>query len=58
MGDEEIGVGGGEDDYFWTGAAVDVSGEGGDEGGEVGGEFVVPEVDGGIVEGGADDGGG
>lgn len=60
VGDEEGGVGGGEDDYFWRwgAGAVDGGGEGGDEAGEVGGEFGVPEVEGGVVHGGADDGGG
>ncbi len=63
VGDEEGGVGGGEDDYFWrwgraVGAVIDGGGEGGNEGGEVGGEFGVPEVEGGVVHGGADDGGG
>ena len=47
MGDEEVRVCGREDDDFGVGGGgVDVGGEGVDEGRDVGGEFVVPEVDG------------
>ena len=58
VGDEEGGVGAGDDDDFGGGGGVGGGGEGGEEGGEVGGEFVVPGVDGGVVDGGADDVGG
>ena len=58
VGDEELAVGAGQDDYFWPGGAVDVGGEGGHEGAEVGRECAVPEVDGGVVDADADDGGG
>ena len=53
VGDEEVGVGGGNDYDFWRAAAVaavEVGGEGGDVGAHVGGELVVPEVDGGVVD--------
>lgn len=54
MRDEEVGVCGGEDDDFGIGGGVDVGGEGVDEGGDVGGEFVVPEVDRWVVDDGVD----
>lgn len=55
MGEEEVGVGAREDDYFWIAGGVGaigvgVCGEAVEEGGEVGGEFVVPEVYGGVVD--------
>ena len=49
VGDEEVWVCGGDDDDFDAGVVV-VS-EAVDEGGEVGGELVVPEVDGRVVDG-------
>ena len=54
MRDEEVGVCGGEDDDFGIVGGVDVGGEGVDEGGYVGGEFVVPEVDRWVVDDGVD----
>ena len=54
VSDEELAVGAGQDDYFWSAGAVDVGGEGGHEGAEVGGELAVPEVDGWVVDADAD----
>ena len=47
MRDPEIGVGGGDGDDFCGGVGVV---EGGQEGGEVVRELVVPEVDGRVVD--------
>ena len=58
MGEEEVGVRAREDDYFWIAGGVGVCGEAVEEGGQVGGEFVVPEVYGGVVDCCADDVGG
>lgn len=51
MGEEEVRVRAREDDYFWVAGRVGVGvcGESVEEGGEVGGELVVPEVYGGVV---------
>ena len=55
---EEVRVGAGYDDDFWGVLSGIIGGgsEGGDEAGKVGGEFVVPEVEGRVVDGGAEDG--
>lgn len=52
VGDEDVGVGGGEDENFWgSGGGL----EGGEEGVHVEDDFVVEELDGGVCDGGADD---
>lgn len=48
MGEEEIGIRGGEDDDF--GGRGVVLGEGIDEGGNVGSNFIIPDIDGRIVD--------
>lgn len=48
MGEEEIGICGGEDDDF--GGRGVILGEGVDEGGYVGSNFIVPDIDGRIVD--------